>query len=194
MKPILFALLFLPLVAFGADGVSVSHENPPAQPTEAKPEYLFFKKGTFTRTGKNKIDVEIDLAGKLPNNLSDKYISFSIGFDIDNNAASGSESIAFPGLGVDISAWVFKPIGTNKYDSSSGSVVVKSRARDIRISKLKVNDDKISFEMSSELFGEYPSLRLYVISSVSESDQGLRTSKTSVDQLPRGGALTLNSK
>lgn len=193
MKPLLLSILLLPLMAFAADDISVSFENPPPNVSEGKPDYLHFKKGTFTRTGKNKLAVDIDLAGKLPNNLSDKKISFTIGFDIDNKASTGSEAITFPGLGVDISANIFKPIGTNKFDGDSGSLVLKSRSVDINVSKLKVNDDKITCELSSPLFGEYPSLRLYVLSHVTEGKQGLTTSSTTVDQLPRKGALTLNS-
>jgi len=191
MKPFLFSLFLLPLVALAADGPSVSHENPPPKVAEGKPDYLNFKKGTFSRAGKNKIDVDIELAAKLPNNLSDQKITFSINFDIDNNAATGTESISFPGLGLDISAFIIKPVGTNKYDGSSGTVVVKGRSVDIEVSKLKVNGDKISCELSSTLFGEYPSLRVYALSKVVGSKQGMTTSSTAVDQLPRGGALTL---
>jgi hypothetical protein len=193
MKSILLSLLLLPLAAFAAD-VSASHDNPPPKAVSAdKPEYLHFKKGTFTRIGKNRIDVEIELAGELPNNMSDDKVSFAIGFDIDNQASTGTESISFPGLGKDISISIYKPVGTNKFTWDSGSVVLKNRSLSIEVSKLKVRDGRISCELQSPLFGEYPSLRLYVLSKLTKGKGGMVSSQTSVDQLPRNGALTLSS-
>ncbi len=191
----LFSFLFILLANNLVAEPTTSFENPaPPAPTESKPDFLYFKKGTFTRAGKNKLAIELELAGKLPSNLSDRKVAFHISFDIDNNKSTGTEPVTFPGYGKDLSAYIIKPEGSNRFDGSSEEVIFQGRKQDIRVSKLKVGDDKVSCELSSELFGKFPSLRMLVMSYQSFTEKGMEVNKTWVDQLPRGGAVKLDEK
>lgn len=194
--PFVIGVLAIPAGSLLAEDGSASFQNPaPPAPSEERPGYIYFNKGTFTRLSKNKIAADIELAGKLPSNFPDKRIVYQFNFDIDNNRATGTESIAFPGFGMDIWAWAMKEQGTNRFEDGSTEAVFQGRTSNIRITKLKVDDNKITCELSSELFGEFPVLRVYMTSHLMETDRNNKVlSKAVVDQLPRRGALTLNSK
>lgn len=193
MKPLLLSLLLASATSLLAeDTVTLTNPPPPAF-TETKPGYLYFKEGTFSRVGTNRLLVDLTLCEPLPSRLSDVRVAYHIVFDIDSNKATGTESTNFPGFGWDISAYIIKPKGSNRFDGSSSELKYKNRTTDIRVSKLKVSGDKVTCELSSELFGAFDQLRGYAVSYQSQYDGDDRTSKTWVDQLPRKSAFKLTT-
>lgn len=189
--PALFVFGFAGLV-FAEDTTSVTATNPPKTDfTPERPAYLYFKEGTLTRDGKMKINVDITLDGEIPNALNDRKVVYSFTFDVDNNGATGTKFITFPGFGSDITFDLVKEEKETKFFPNSGTLVYKGKKVDIKVSKLKVSGDKITCQLSSELFGAYDSLRMYAMSNQEFFERGLSKGNDNVDQFPRKGALTL---
>ncbi len=179
--------------AFAQATQTVTNPPPPAF-SEDKPGFLYFREGTFTRSGKNRLAVDITMDEPMPSNLIERKVGFHFVFDIDNNQGTGKESLTFPGFGKDISAYILKEKGTNRFEGSSAEVKIANRTEDIRVSKVKVDGNKISCELSSDLFGKYDSLRVYVLSYQSFYERGKELEQNWIDQLPRRGAFKLSSE
>ncbi|MBN8708589.1 MAG: hypothetical protein BGO12_18555 [Verrucomicrobia bacterium 61-8] len=197
MKPKIFlliaslALSILP--ARAADGTPVIVTNPPAPAaTEEKPGYLYFKEGLITRTSKTKLDFDITLAEEIPANIDrDRTVTFWVKFDVDNNASTGRASITFPSFGKDIVCCIYKPRGTNRWQTYSSTLTLKGRKETVDLSKVKVNGNKLSFQASSQAFSGRPEMHALMSSCIGQYDDGEETSANTTDQLPRGGAFTI---
>jgi len=178
------------LIGFSKLNAQTVHlENPAvANYTDEKPDYLYFKDLTLTRKTKNGFEVEITLAGKIPSNMKDKIVYY-IGFDIDNNASTGSAATTAPNFGQDIGVWIVKDKGTNRFQEETGSMVYHGKKVDITVTGLRVSDDKISFKMRSELFGAFDSFKFFGSANrtIYSGNGELVTSNVEVDQIPRKG-------
>lgn len=173
-------------------GEPVKHTNPvPASFSDDKPAYLYFKEGSFTRTGVHRVEFEAQLAGEIGLAARKQEVIFLISFDIDNTASTGKEYITFPGLGVDATVWLKKEPNLSKFNAYSDEVVVGGKTYEIEIIQSKVSNDKIQVAMKSELFAKYPEFRVYVQSKHTFLEKGRETSEVVVDQFPRRGALTI---
>jgi len=167
--------------------------NPPAPaPTELKPIYCYFKEGLITRKSKNKVEFDITLAGDIPNNIDrDLFVTYSIQFDIDANASTGSASISYPGFGEDISLRIYKPRGTNRFTAEDTTAMVNGKKETMTISKVKVEGNKLSFELTSPLFGDFPQSKALLMASITKYENGKESASVTADQLPRGGSFTI---
>lgn len=167
--------------------------NPPAPaPTELKPIYCYFKEGLITRKSKNKVEFDITLAGDIPNNLDrDIIVSYWIQFDIDSNASTGAASITYPGFGEDIGLRIYKPRGTNRFAADDATATVNGKKETMTISKVRVDGNKVSFELTSPLFGDFPQSKALLLSGLSKYENGKESSAVTPDQLPRGGSFTI---
>lgn len=186
-----FTLSLLPLHA--EDRTPTIVTNPPAPaPTELKPIYCYFKEGLITRKSKNKIEFDITLAGEIPNNIDrDIIVSYSVQFDIDANASTGTASISYPGFGEDIGLRIFKPRGTNRFTAEDAEAIVNGKKETMTISKVKAEGNKLSFELTSPLFGDFPQSKALLMAGTSKYENGKESSSTTADQLPRGGSFTI---
>ena len=173
-------------------GEPVKHTNPVQTSfSDEKPAYLYFKEGAFTRTGSQRVDFEVQLAGEIGLAARKQEVVFTISFDIDNTASTGREAITFPGLGVDATVWLKKEPNLSKFNAYSDEVMVGGKKYEIEITQSKVSNDKIEVSMKSELFAKYPDFRVYALSKHTFLEKGRETSEIVVDQFPRRGALTI---
>ncbi len=173
-------------------GEPVKHTNPaPPAFSDEKPAYLYFKEGTFTRTGAHRMECELKLAGEIPLSSRKQEIVYTLNFDIDNDGSTGKEFITFPGFGKDVTVWLKKDPNQSKFAAYPGTLVVKGKNYDVEITQFKVNKDTVSIEMKSELFADYPVSRVYAMSNHTFFDKGVESSDISVDQFPRKGALSI---
>lgn len=192
MKPRILALVCS--LAFTSVQVSKAEEsaplvieNPaPTSHSELKPDYLYFTKGVITRTGKMSLGVELTMGAKLDPVTKDK-VSFWMGFDIDNDPATGGANVSSPKFGQDIGFWIIKEPGTSRFQELSSAAVVGGKSQDIKVSGLKISGDTLSFNLRSELFGNNDVSKVYFTSSIKRFDKGVEISATDVDQLPRKG-------
>lgn len=184
-------LSLLPLQA--GDRTPTIVTNPPApEPTELKPIYCYFKEGLITRKSKNKVEFDITLAGDIPNTLDrDIIVHYWVCFDIDANPQTGTASITYPGFGQDIGCHIYRPRGTARFSASDGEATVKGRKETMTISKLKADGNKLTFELTSPLFGDYPQTKALLMAGISKYENGLESASTTADQLPRGGSFTI---
>lgn len=185
------ALSVLP--ARAAEGTPVVVTNPPAPAaTEDKPDYLYFKEGLITRKSKTTLDFDITLAAEIPANFDrDRTVTFWVKFDVDNDASTGRAAITFPSFGKDVVCRIYKPRGTNRWQTDSGTMVLKGRKETVDLTKVKVNGNKLTFQASSQAFSGRPEMRALMSSCTSQYDDGEETSANTTDQLPRGGAFTI---
>lgn len=197
MKPVLLtalAGLSLSLLSLeAADRMPTIVTNPEAPaPTEIKPIYCYFKEGTITRKSKTKVEFDITLAGDVPNTFDrDTVVHYWVAFDIDANPQTGSASISFPGFGQDIGCHISKARGTARFTSTDGEATIKGKKETITLSKLKVDGNKLSFELTSPIFGDYPQTKALLMAGTSRFENGVESSSVTADQLPRGGAFTI---
>jgi len=173
-------------------GEPVKHTNPaPPAFSDEKPAYLYFTEGSFTRTGAQRVEFEVKLAGEIGLEARKQEVIYMIGFDIDNNGSTGKEAITFPGFGKDAIVWLKKEPNLSKFNEYSDEVVVGGKTYKIEIMQSKVSNDKIEVAMKSELFAKYPEFRVYAMSKHTFLEKGRETSEIVVDQFPRKGALTV---
>lgn len=167
--------------------------NPPAPaPTELKPIYCYFKEGIITRKSKNKVEFDITLAGEIPNNIDrDLFLTYSIQLDIDANASTGTASISYPGFGEDIGLRIYKPRGTNRFTAEDATAMVNGKKETMTISKVKADGNKLSFELTSSLFGDFPQSKALLMASITKYENGQESASVTADQLPRGGSFTI---
>lgn len=191
--PALAGLALTTLSLHAEDRTPTIVTNPPAPaPTELKPIYCYFKEGIITRKSKNKVEFDITLAGDIPNNLDrDMFITYSIQFDIDANASTGTASISYPGFGEDIGLRIYKPRGTNRFTAEDTTAMVNGKRQPMTISKVKVDGNKLTFELTSPLFGDYPQSKALLMASISKYENGQESASVTADQLPRGGSFII---
>lgn len=182
MKQAVF-LILLCLLSAWAIGQVAHFENPPptAGFTEDRPDFLYFKDATITKKGKYSFDYDITLYGKIPNNLDDK-VTFYIGFDIDNDKSTGGAGIN-SNFGQDIGVFIYKDANTNRFQESSNKLLYRGKMHELKVTGLKVNDDKISFSLRCELFGYNDAFKVFFHSNIAKYERGVRTSATDVSTI-----------
>jgi hypothetical protein len=151
--------------------------------SEQRPDYMHFKEVKVTREGKQRLSFEITLQGKLPANPKES-ISYYFGFDIDQDAATGSVSANAPNFGQDIGFFVFQNQGDSKFVVSSNSAEYKGRLREIDVSGLKAKGDKIEVKVRSELFSFFDSFKFFLSASQRIFENGKKVNETQVDTTP----------
>jgi len=197
MKPVIYkslmAFALLGSLSTLTAGEPVKVTNPPAPaPTEQKPAYLYFREGTFARTGNQRVTCEIKLDQKMPLAARKQKIVFFLAFDIDNDGTTGTQYITFPGFGKDIAVWLTKEPNQSRFVPDSSTLIAKGKKHEIEVTKSRVDDETISFELKSELFAYYPTCRVYAMSNHTFFEKGMESAEITVDQLPRRGAVTLS--
>ncbi|TXI83317.1 MAG: hypothetical protein E6Q40_11190 [Cupriavidus sp.] len=186
------ALPTLRLEAAERTPVIVTNPDAPAA-TEDKPAFLYFKEGIITRKGKNKIEFDLTMADSIPAGTDrNRELVFWVKFDLDNTTKTGKAPITFPSFGQDIFCCIYKPRGTSQWKTYSDTSNITGRSETLEISKVRVSGDKVGFELSSPLLGEFPVSRCLLLSGTSQFEKGAETSGNTTDQLPRGGAFTIN--
>lgn len=191
-KPLsLFAALGILIAsAFPSFSQSVTLEDSSTpQFSEEKPDYLHFKKVVVTREGKNKYNFDITLKGKIKSNTKDK-IYYYVGFDIDDDAATGTTAAHSPKFGQDIWIFITKPVGTNRFEENSSSVMFRGKVQELKLSGLKMNDDKINFDLRSELFGFNDKFKFFVSATRLGYERDKVVSDQQVDVLSSNGPVT----
>lgn len=191
--PALAGLALTALSLHAEDRTPTIVTNPPAPaPTELKPIYCYFKEGVITRKSKNKVEFDITLAGEIPNNIDrDIFLTYSIQLDIDANASTGTASISYPGFGEDIGLRIYKPRGTNRFTAEDATAMVNGKKESMTISKVKADGNKLSFELTSSLFGDFPQSKALLMASITKYENGQESASVTADQLPRGGSFTI---
>lgn len=150
--------------------------------SESRPDYLHFKDVTLTRESKTSYQVEATLAASLPNSFKQDEVSFYVGFDIDNSTSTGDVGSA-PQFGQDIGVAIIKRFGTNRFVAEEGMATIKGRKESVKITNLKMNGDKIYFDLRSSLFGDHDTFKFFICSRAVFMENGVRTSSIQVDTL-----------
>lgn len=151
--------------------------------SEDRPDYLHFKEVVVTREGGQRLKFDITLQGKIPTNLKDE-VRFYIGFDIDSDPSTGSNSFGVSSFGQDIGVFIFQDFGDTHFRCDSNSVEYKGRKRDIVISGLKVKDDKIVVEVRSELFSQFEAFKFFLDATHVRYDHGKKLRDVQVNTTP----------
>jgi hypothetical protein len=138
-----------------------------------KPDYLHFKEVTVTRNTKYSLDFDFQLQGKLPSRFpKGEGARFKVYFDLDNLATDYIEKKLPPDFASDLIISVFQNPNTTRFDSWVGIVQIRSKLHEIKITKLKANDDRISFSARCQLFGEVTGLRFAVSTGLLDAKSG----------------------
>lgn len=167
--------------------------NPPAPAaTEDKPTFLYFKEGIITRKGKNKVEFDLTMADSLPSGPDrNRELVFWVKLDLDSTTKTGRAPITFPDFGQDIFCCIYKPRGTSQWKTYSDTSNITGRSETLDISKVRVSGNKVGFELSSPLLGEFPVSKCLLLSGTSKFENGEETSGNTTDQLPREGAFAI---
>jgi hypothetical protein len=179
-------LAFL-FVCTGAFAQSLKLEQPAPQYAfdAAKPGFLHFKEVTVTRNTKYSLDFDFVLQEPLPNRLpKGEGVRYKVYFDLDGLVADYIEKKISPDFKSDLIISIFKNPDSTRFDSWVGLLQIRSTVHEIKITKLKVDADRISFSARCKLFGEVEGLRFAVSTGllrgkggVAKSDSGVQDSK-----------------
>jgi hypothetical protein len=163
--------------------------KPPSQTSVEKPAYLHFKDAVITRLTKTKYQFDVTLQAKIERHTRDQII-FYVGFDIDDNAATGETAAASPNFGRDIGVFIIKPAGSNKFDAATNQAEVLGKLEEMKPSNAKVSGDKLTFELRSNLFADYDRFKFFLSSQLVRYDRGQKVGDVQVDTLSSKGAVT----
>ena len=161
----------------------VQGKPPKGAYSEQQPDYLHFKEVKITREGKQRLSFDITLQGELPKNPKES-VSFYFGFDIDQDASTGSVAAHAPGFGQDVGFFIYQNQGDSKFIVYSNAVDYKGRMRSIDVSGLKVRDNKIEVKVRSDLFSLFDSFKFFLSASQTIYSNGKKVSETQVNTTP----------
>lgn len=150
-----------------------------------KPGYLHFKEVTVTRNTKYSLDFDFVLQEPLPNRLpKGEGVRYKVYFDLNEVVASYIEKKISPDFASDLIISIFKNPESSRYDSWVGLLQVGNTVHEIKVTKLKVDGDRVSFSARCKLFGEVEGLRFAVSTGLlrgkdgqAKSDSGVQDSK-----------------
>jgi hypothetical protein len=173
----------------------VFFENPaPAGAfSEEKPAFLYFKDITVIRKEKLELRFDVTLRGKIPANLDTKVVYY-FGFDIDADPATGSSALGSSNFGQDIGVWFVKEQKSSRFEEMVGSLLYHGKNQTLKVTQAKVKGDKIEFDVRSELFGFFPTLKVFGDSEQTFFKRGLKTNSVQVNQIPTKGTLAVPSE
>ncbi len=173
----------------------VFFENPmpPHAFSEEKPDFMFFKDITVTRKERLELRFEVTLRGKIPVN-HDPKVAYYFGFDIDSDPSTGSAALTSSNFGQDIGVWFVKEYKSSRFQEFSGSILYHGKTQTLKVTQAKVKGDRIEFDVRSELFGFFPTLKVFGDSEQTFFKKGLKTNSVQVNQIPTKGTLTVPSE
>ncbi len=151
--------------------------------SEQRPEYLHIKNVLVTREGTQRLEFEVTLLGKMPINPKES-VSIYFGFDIDKDSSTGSVTAQSSNFGQDVGFFIYQNQGDSKFRVTNNSVDFKGRQRDINVSKFKVDGDKISVSVRSELFSMFDSFKFFVSVSQRVFEKGKMVNETQISTTP----------
>jgi len=163
--------------------LTIKGKRPDGPFTEQKPGFLHFREVIITRESSQRLKFDITLAEDIPNDLKDS-VSFYFGFDIDNDASTGTVFTTVPNAGFDMGFHIYRTKGMGLFKSWSNAANLKGRSRDIDISGLKVKGNKIELMARSELFRMYDSFKFYMVSNIDFYEKGKKVNEVDVDSIP----------
>ncbi len=132
---------------------------------EARPAHLHFKEVTVERLAKYALRFDFLLQAPLPKHFfQGEGVRYKVYFDLDGMVCDYQERKIPPDFASDLIIAVYQNPGTNSFDSWVGTVRVRSKVHEIKISKLRAKEDHISFDARCQLFGEVEGLRFFVSS------------------------------
>ncbi len=149
--------------------------------SEEKPDFLTIKETTVIRNQKQELTFEVKLNGEIPSRTDEK-IRFYIGFDIDNDKATGSVSTTSPEFGQDLGIWFIREPKSSQFKEYTGEVRYKGVNRDLKIGLVRIQGDTVRFKVRSDLFSLFPSLKVFVSASQTFYEKGRETQEIEVSQ------------
>jgi hypothetical protein len=177
----LFPLAVVSIVLFacgGAAAQSLVFEQPaPTYVYDAvKPAYLHFKEVTVTRNSKYSLDFDFTLQAPLPSRFpKGEGVRYKVYFDFDGTKSEFNEKKIAPDFVSDLIISVFQNPNTSRFESWVSLVRVENTVHEIKVTKLKAKDDKISFSARCELFGKLTGLRFAVSTGLLDAKSGKGT-------------------
>lgn len=162
----------------GSAAQSLTFEQPP--PTyaydAAKPAYLHFKEVTVTRNSKFSLDFDFTLQAPLPSRfVRGEGVRYKVYFDFDGAKSDFNEKKIPPDFVSDLIISVYQNPNTSRFDSWVSVVQVENTVHEIKVTKLKAKDDKISFSARCELFGKLTGVRFAVSTGLLDAKSGKST-------------------
>lgn len=154
---------------------------PPSEFTPERPGYMHIREVRVTRNQKQELTFEIKLSGEIPSRTDEK-LRYYIGFDIDNDAGTGSIASTSPGFGQDIGIWFIRQPKSSQFKESTGEVVYKGVKRDLKIGLARFQGDTITFKVRSDLFSLFPSTKIFVSAEHTFYEKGKETQSVEVSQ------------
>lgn len=141
------------------ESLKVEQPAPEKGYSPERPDYLHFKEVLITRKSKYSLDFEIVLQGKIPSRLDrNEGVRYKIYVDLADLKTDTTEK-TIGDFNSDLIIAVFQNPRTSRFDSWSNSVRFQNTIYDVKITKLRASDDRISFEARCELFGMAEAMR-----------------------------------
>ena len=156
-----FALLATLNLAFLATGALaepwVKKYDPPASYSPEKPAFAFFKEITVTRKSSRALDFDITLQGPIPKNMPKDYgVNYYVYFDIadiETGAARREKGDFKTDTYVSIFLTPNSP-SSRDFKTTTIDVLFRSKKWIFEVGNVRVSDDKLSFNVTSNLFSE----------------------------------------
>lgn len=145
---ILFALS--PLACFGksAGEATFKDEKNDILIKEFEEDFFDIEKTRVTYNGKEKIWIEFHTSGEIPKKIR-SLSRFIVWFDLDDEKETG---VVRHGIGMDIAAFVGKTSEIKEWNGRVADYSQYAIDYPIEVTKFKVEDKKVVFELTSERF------------------------------------------
>ncbi|MEM6601548.1 MAG: hypothetical protein AAF649_09195 [Verrucomicrobiota bacterium] len=166
-----FFVLLCPLdSAIGQKAVYLDKPNDVKGKLPSEEEsYLDIQEVIIEKTKSKTIKVTFVLGGEIPRkrNVTSRYYML---MDLDRNVETGKKTTTKPVMGEDYRVWVsvYKDKGEKLWNNHSGNLL---KDDPIELKRLKIEDNTISYEMSSRIFKDQPAFHFSPYNWFTEYDE-----------------------